>query len=222
MTEPTDPLKGLRNAKYLNPVCAEDGCQWLQAESDKNWLRAQRDVAEEKLMARLRVLAPPEEQEPTEQPVDSTGKGRLLLNAYGRACYEAGRAAVDPPPPASDAPERDTRQPICRVCGGSGFVAQKQFLDDGYGEVDSCPACDGQTLPQPRLAATSCHALRTGDILGRPAMTDDLRALRGASMNVLCWFWHNWTCIGSGDDTDGRWYYVINCPRCGKVEKLYP
>ncbi len=23
----------------------------------------------------------------------------------------------------------------------SGFVAQKQFIDDGYGEVDSCPAC---------------------------------------------------------------------------------
>jgi hypothetical protein len=30
----------------------------------------------------------------------------------------------------------------CRVCGGSGFVAQKQCIDDGYGEVDSCPACD--------------------------------------------------------------------------------
>lgn len=29
----------------------------------------------------------------------------------------------------------------CRVCGGSGVVAQKQFIDDGYGEVDSCPAC---------------------------------------------------------------------------------
>jgi len=40
-------------------------------------------------------------------------------------------------------------------------------------------------------------------------------------MRFLCWFWHKWTCIGSGDDTDGRWYYVINCPRCGKIEKLY-
>jgi hypothetical protein len=30
----------------------------------------------------------------------------------------------------------------CRVCGGSGFVAQKQTVGDGYGEVDSCPACE--------------------------------------------------------------------------------
>lgn len=30
----------------------------------------------------------------------------------------------------------------CRVCGGYGFVAVKRFIDDGYGEVDSCPACD--------------------------------------------------------------------------------
>lgn len=32
--------------------------------------------------------------------------------------------------------------PPCRVCNGSGFIAQKQFIDDGYGEVDSCPACE--------------------------------------------------------------------------------
>lgn len=29
----------------------------------------------------------------------------------------------------------------CRTCGGSGFIAQKQCMDDGYGEVDSCPDC---------------------------------------------------------------------------------
>jgi hypothetical protein len=33
----------MRAAKYLNPSCAEDGCQWLQAESRKNVVRA--DVA---------------------------------------------------------------------------------------------------------------------------------------------------------------------------------
>jgi hypothetical protein len=33
-------------------------------------------------------------------------------------------------------------RPTCRVCSGSGFVAQKQTIDDGYGEVDSCPACE--------------------------------------------------------------------------------
>ena len=26
-----DPLQGIRDAKYLNPVCAADGCQWLRA-----------------------------------------------------------------------------------------------------------------------------------------------------------------------------------------------
>lgn len=31
---------------------------------------------------------------------------------------------------------------VCRMCGGYGFIAQKQCIDDGYGEVDSCPACD--------------------------------------------------------------------------------
>lgn len=47
-----DPLQGLRDAKYLNPECAESGCQWLQhvdCESHLTWVRAQRDVAEERL-----------------------------------------------------------------------------------------------------------------------------------------------------------------------------
>ena len=30
------------------------------------------------------------------QPKDSTGQDRLLLNEYGRKCYEAGRASSDP------------------------------------------------------------------------------------------------------------------------------
>ena len=29
----SDPLAGLHAAKYLNPECAEHGCQWLQAEA---------------------------------------------------------------------------------------------------------------------------------------------------------------------------------------------
>lgn len=32
--------------------------------------------------------------EPTDAPADATGKGRLLLNAYGVRCYEAGRSEV--------------------------------------------------------------------------------------------------------------------------------
>jgi hypothetical protein len=30
---------------------------------------------------------------------------------------------------------------VCKVCGGGGFIAEKQSIDDGYGEVDACPAC---------------------------------------------------------------------------------
>jgi hypothetical protein len=45
----------------------------------------------------------------------------------------------------------EARQPKCFVCGGYGFVAQKRFIDDGYGEVDTCPACDPASLEdQPR------------------------------------------------------------------------
>ena len=39
------------------------------------------------------------------------------------------------------------QQPTCRVCGGYGFVAQKQTIDDGWGEVDTCPACSDQPAP---------------------------------------------------------------------------
>jgi hypothetical protein len=31
--EPPDPLANLRAAKYLNPACAEQGCQWLTAKA---------------------------------------------------------------------------------------------------------------------------------------------------------------------------------------------
>jgi len=40
-----------------------------------------------------------------------------------------------------------TAQPTCRVCGGYGFSAQKQTIDDGWGEVDTCPACSDQPAP---------------------------------------------------------------------------
>lgn len=43
-----------------------------------------------------------------------------------------------------------TEDKPCRVCGGSGFVAQKQFIDDGYGEVDACPACSAGHQPPPQ------------------------------------------------------------------------
>jgi hypothetical protein len=35
--------------------------------------------------------------EPTDRPIDSTGRDRLMLNAYGRECWEAGwKAATSP------------------------------------------------------------------------------------------------------------------------------
>jgi hypothetical protein len=37
----------------------------------------------------------------------------------------------------------------CRVCGGSGFVATKQCIGDGYGEVDSCSACEPSPPKEP-------------------------------------------------------------------------
>lgn len=51
------------------------------------------------------------------------------------AAYHLGQSTKD-----QDARVRRENKP-CRVCGGGGFVAQKQSIDDGYGEVDSCPAC---------------------------------------------------------------------------------
>jgi len=43
--------------------------------------------------ARAEAHAAPAEA-PQEQPVDSTGQGRLMLNAYGRQCWEAGYHAA--------------------------------------------------------------------------------------------------------------------------------
>lgn len=34
-----DPLSGLRHAKYLNPACGENGCQWLRATYEIERLR---------------------------------------------------------------------------------------------------------------------------------------------------------------------------------------
>lgn len=46
-------------------------------------------------------------------------------------------------PVPAPAEQAETPKP-CRVCGGSGFVAQKRTIDDGWGEADSCPECDRQ------------------------------------------------------------------------------
>ncbi len=40
------------------------------------------------------AAAPPVQPEPSEQPKDSTGRDRLLLNAYGRKCYDAGQRSM--------------------------------------------------------------------------------------------------------------------------------
>ena len=60
------------------------------------------------------------------------------------------------------------QQPTCRVCGGYGFVAQKQTIDDGWGEVDTCPACSDQPAPvspvepePPTVECCACGHLNT-------------------------------------------------------------
>jgi hypothetical protein len=50
-------------------------------------------------------------------------------------------------------PHRET----CRVCGGYGFVAQKRFLEDGYGEAEPCPACE-QNVPDSETRPASPSA----------------------------------------------------------------
>jgi hypothetical protein len=50
-----------------------------------------------------------------------------------RFAYQLGLGGTDAPPPAP---------PVCRRCGGSGWIAEKRSIGDGWGEVDSCPACE--------------------------------------------------------------------------------
>jgi hypothetical protein len=42
----------------------------------------------------LAALVPSVREEETRQPPDLSGKGRLLLNEYGRRCYDAGRESA--------------------------------------------------------------------------------------------------------------------------------
>lgn len=46
-----------------------------------------------------------------------------------------------PLPGNPDSAALRARDRTCKVCGGGGFIAQKQCIDDGYGEVENCPAC---------------------------------------------------------------------------------
>jgi hypothetical protein len=63
-----------------------------------------------------------------------------------------------------------TAQPTCRVCGGYGFSAQKQTIDDGWGEVDTCPACSDQPAPvspvEPTPEPETCEWRITSGPLG--------------------------------------------------------
>ena len=54
--------------------------------------------------------------EPTEQPVDATGRGRLLLNAYGRACWQAGYAAATWPRCIQCGAGADMLTELCEAC----------------------------------------------------------------------------------------------------------
>ena len=67
-----------------------------------------------------------------------------MRGAFERLSRALGKsAAARPLKTAQDQP--------CRTCGGYGFVAQKQFIDDGFGEVDTCPTCnarDDQSKPK--------------------------------------------------------------------------
>jgi hypothetical protein len=80
----------IRRLFELNELCAEpacDGCfnRTLRAEGlrQAQIALAAADTQVKELEAAL------------SQPNDSTGRGRLLLNAYGRRCYEAGEKAAE-------------------------------------------------------------------------------------------------------------------------------
>lgn len=72
-----------------------------------------------KLAEESRTAAPAPQ---TEQPVDPTGQGRVLLNAYGRQCWDAGYAA------AKDHAERDARIATMReqVAAASERITQAE------------------------------------------------------------------------------------------------
>lgn len=53
-----------------------------------------------------------------------------------RKAYEDDLTINPPKPKVEPSPK------TCKVCGGYGFVAQKQFIDDGFGEVDTCKYCE--------------------------------------------------------------------------------
>ena len=78
----------------------------------------------------------------SEQPNDATGQGRLLLNAYGRTCYEAGEAnerakAASLPSgwqPIASCPKDGTAFLVWiprRIHMETGFVDVGDFGDEG-------------------------------------------------------------------------------------------
>jgi hypothetical protein len=92
-----------------------EAATWQHGIGDNQNTRTLNECADELEAALLALPAP----EPT------------CLSCLQRICT-CGRLPADLPPGEA---------PPCRVCGGYGFVAQKRFIDDGYGEVESCPAC---------------------------------------------------------------------------------
>lgn len=67
----------------------------------------------------------------------------------------------------------------CRVCSGSGWVAHKHGIDDGYGEADACRACEparhittAERTEIPDKLCQRCGAIRMREIglsCGKPS-----------------------------------------------------
>ena len=83
-----------------------------------------------------------------------------------------------------------TAQPTCRVCGGYGFIAQKQTIDDGWGEVDTCPACSDQPAPVSPVEPTTCPKCRSNTRAYRLAVADVIDG-RMAGMTSCRDEWHS-------------------------------
>lgn len=99
------------------------------------WESSSREMR--KALADLSSQEPPSEGwEPTEQPVDRLGQGRLMLNAYGRRCWEAGRASATPEPPS----------PPPALALGQEWVSRVTTSD-----ADEVPVMGGQSSPPPAL-----------------------------------------------------------------------
>jgi hypothetical protein len=96
--------------------------------------------------------------EPTDQPVDGSGRGRLLLNAYGRRCYDAGRASVQG---VESRPVTDAERKAWKLV--ESLAEDCEYLPDGDHEWQKCRRCLAVaelSAPETRLLMRELLALR--------------------------------------------------------------